>query len=284
MFALACPLVAALVAVCAVSPVCCVAAVPAACVIAYMLGVYGGAFPLAAVAAAFACSAFFAPYGKALFAAAATMLALIAAVRAFRSKLGLWAEIALCAAAGLAGALGVTCVWSAVQGSPLSYTVTTALRITEEQIEEGVLWYVTGFGAFTGGAGCAGGIAAAHLLGAYKDEPRIADMRLSRNYLAAAVVPALAFALLSFYEPMKPVTLTVMNVMVTLPTALCGVTLLYHSLARVRGKPKIAAIIGFWLIIAAAAVFWDYGLTILGFIGLADCVINVRKLLDWALS
>lgn len=151
------------------------------------------------------------------------------------------------------------------------------------ELDGATLWYLTGFGAFTGGLSCLGAAAAANCDGGERTES-ISELRLSRTYLAAAVLPALAFMLFSLYEPMRPAVRTVVNLMITLPTAVCGITLLYHSLSRICGKPKIAAIIGFWLVIAVAALFYEWGLLILGFIGLADCIINVRRLLDWALS
>ncbi|MDE6398100.1 MAG: hypothetical protein K2L51_02155 [Clostridiales bacterium] len=153
------------------------------------------------------------------------------------------------------------------------------------ELEGNTLWYVTGFGAFAGGVSCAGAAAIAKTDGVLPVEPRLRDMRLGKTYLLAAVVPALAFALLGFYEPMQPVTRTVVNLMVTLPTCFCGITLLFHSLCRIPGRAgRIAAQIVFWAAVAALALFFEWGLLVFGFLGLADCVLHVRKLLDWALS
>lgn len=153
------------------------------------------------------------------------------------------------------------------------------------ELEGNTLWYVTGFGAFAGGVSCAGSAAIAKCDGVLPVEPRLRDLRLGKTYLAAAVAPALAFALLGFYEPMQPVTRTVVNLMITLPTCFCGITLLFHSLCRIPGKAgRITAQIVFWAAVAALALFFEWGLLVFGFLGLADCVLHVRKLLDWALS
>ena len=152
------------------------------------------------------------------------------------------------------------------------------------ELEGNTLWYVSGFGAFTGGAAYAGGSALAEAAGV-SGLPVWRDVRLGKNYVLSVGLPVLLFALLYFYEPMQPVVPAVVNVCITLPTALCGMTLLYHSLCRFTGKAARAiALAAFWLTVAAAVIFFEYGLLIMGFVGLADCLIDVRKLLDWALS
>lgn len=163
-----------------------------------------------------------------------------------------------------------------------------ALRVFAEnvgrELDGNVLWYLSGYGTFSGGIAFACSAAAGQASGVDTRLPAMKDMRLGHGYLKAVVLPVLAFALFYLYEPMRPAVRAVVNAAVTLPATLCGITLLYHSLDRVRGKPKIAAMAVFWLVIALSAVFYEWGLLILGFIGLADCVINARRWLDWALS
>ncbi len=151
------------------------------------------------------------------------------------------------------------------------------------ELDGTVLWYLSGFGAFAGGAGATGGLALSERVCGVSGVP-VREWRLGKIYLLAAVLPALAFAFLAFYEPTVPVVIAVVNIMITLPTSLCGITLLYHTLTRPNGKAKIATVALFWLIIAVAALFYEWGMLVLGFLGLADCVLNVRKLLDWALE
>lgn len=152
------------------------------------------------------------------------------------------------------------------------------------ELEDNLLWYLTGFGTFAGGLAGAGALAIASCDGTVAVTPLLRDVRFGKTYLLSAVLPALAFALLALYAPMRPVVRTVINVMVTLPTTLCGITLLFHSACRFGGKGRVAAIVVFWLLMAVAAFFYEWGMLILGFLGLADCVLNVRKMLDWALS
>lgn len=159
-----------------------------------------------------------------------------------------------------------------------------ASRVARE-LEGDFLWYLTGFGVFAGGLAGAGGLAAASADGTLALAPRMREFRLGKTYLSGGALPALAFGLTAFYAPMRPVATAVINAMVTLPTALCGITLLYHTLGRFTGKAaRVTAMAVFWLSMAAAAVFYEWGMLVLGFLGLADCVLNVRKLLDWALG
>lgn len=157
-----------------------------------------------------------------------------------------------------------------------------AARIGRE-LDGNALWYVSGYGAFASGTATAVAAALAQFA-RLENAPRMQDLRLGKNYLFAAVLPALAFMLFYFYEPMRPVVRTVVNLLITLPCALCGITLLYHSALRFRGGARIAALVVFWLLLAASVLFWEYGLLLLGFLGLADCIMNVRALLDWALG
>ncbi|MDE7372625.1 MAG: hypothetical protein K2N18_01025, partial [Clostridia bacterium] len=163
------------------------------------------------------------------------------------------------------------------------------------ELDGNTLWYLSGYGVFAGGVAAVGAKAIAQNLGEAHlnrhsvqsddfEQVRIKDLRLSRTYLFAAVLPALAFAFLGFYEPMKGVVRAVVNVMVTLPTTLCGITLLYHSALRFYGKARILSVIVFWIIIIVSAVFYEWGMLIIGFIGLADVIINIRRCLDWALN
>ncbi len=151
------------------------------------------------------------------------------------------------------------------------------------ELDGTVLWYLSGFGAFAGGAGALGGFALSERVCGVTGAP-VRDWRLGRVYLLAAVLPALAFAFLAFYEPTVPVVIAVVNLAVTLPSSLCGITLLYHTLTRPKGKVKIATTALFWVLLAVAALFYEWGMLALGFIGLADCVADFRKLLDWALE
>lgn len=153
------------------------------------------------------------------------------------------------------------------------------------ETENHMLWYLSGFGVFTGGAVCAGAVSLAKCDGTLQTEPRMRDLRLGRQYLLGGVLPALAFALTALYDPMRDVATSVVNVMVTLPTALCGMTLVFHSLCRIPRKAgRTVAVACFWLVMAAAAFFYEWGLLVFGFLGLADCVLDVRRLLDWAMS
>lgn len=163
----------------------------------------------------------------------------------------------------------------------VSYYATSVWR----ELDGTVMWYLSGFGTFAGGVAALGGCAMYSCM--YKDERvpvPVKDWRLGRGYVFAAVLPALAFAFLAFYEPMKPVAIAVVNVMVTLPCTMCGITLLYHSVSRINGKAGAWATVLFWTVTAVAAFFYEWGMLIIGFVGLADALINVRKLLDWALS
>ncbi len=163
------------------------------------------------------------------------------------------------------------------------------------ELEGNTLWYLTGYGVFAGGVAATGAKAFGESMNEVFLNPsdtekgicgqtQIKDLRLGKTYLLGAVLPALLFAFLAFYDPMREVVRTVVNVMITLPTTLCGITLLYHSALRFGGKAKIAALAVFWLIITASAVFYEWGMIIIGFIGLSDAVINIRRCLDWALS
>ncbi|MDE7395810.1 MAG: hypothetical protein K2M95_06805 [Clostridiales bacterium] len=151
-------------------------------------------------------------------------------------------------------------------------------------LENETLWYVSGFGAFVGilspfctfaflQAGKRGDVAV-----------RVETLRLGHGYLKAVVLPVLVFSLLGFYEPLSSAVRTVFNVFITIPTAFCGISLLFYVAKLFHGKARIASIVVFWLLMATAAVFWEWGLIVLGFLGIADIIINVRKLLDWALS
>ncbi len=145
-----------------------------------------------------------------------------------------------------------------------------------------LLWYLSGFGAFCGGIAAVGAQAAAQC--GRKGRPsRVADFRLYRGYLIV-IAAALLFSVLGVMESLRPVTRTVFNLFITLPTALCGLTLLYHSLRRPPGKARIVTTVLFWVLAAAAALFYEWGLVILGFLGLADVILDVRKCLDWALG
>ena len=152
------------------------------------------------------------------------------------------------------------------------------------ELDGSLWWYLTGFGAFTGGVAVVGAFAVTRCRKQDVCPTAIGELRLGRNYLFAAVIPALCFAFLAFYEPMEQVVRTVVNLFVTLPTALCGITLLYHTLMRAKGKARIATAVAFWAIMGVAAFFYEWGMLILGFVGLADVILNVRKLLDWALE
>lgn len=156
-------------------------------------------------------------------------------------------------------------------------------RVVAWELDGNLLWYITGFGAFAGGLACAGDRA---LTAAFKRPQQIKprDIRLGRKYLLEIGVPVVVFAFTAFYEPMQPVVRTVVNLMITLPTALCGYTLLYHTLMRIGGKAKIAAVVAFWAVVALSAVFYEWALLIAGFVGLADAIIDVRALLDKALE
>lgn len=156
-------------------------------------------------------------------------------------------------------------------------------KVVGWELDGNLLWYLTGFGAFAGGLACAGGCA----LTSARKEPLLLQMRhirLGHKYLLEICLPVIVFAFAAFYEPLAPVVRAVVNVAVTLPTALCGLTLIYHTIMRLDGKAKIAAVVGFWAVVAVAAVFYEWALIILGFLGLADAIINVRALITQALE
>ena len=174
-------------------------------------------------------------------------------------------------------------------------------------LEDDVLWYATGYGTFIGILTPLCGLAIrqatkkndsllrgegmlldAGSLQAVGNEPvlalRVEEQRLGRLYLKTVVLPVLVFSMLGFYEPMRVAVRPVFNVLITLPTTFCGITLLYHIAKLFRRKARVIAIVVFWLLMATAAVFWEWGLVILGFLGLGDAVLDMRKLLDWALN
>ena len=174
-------------------------------------------------------------------------------------------------------------------------------------LEVDALWYITGYGTFVGiltplgalairqaakkndsflraeallfGTGFLQSDVGAPVLGL-----RVEEQRLGHFYLKVVVLPVLVFSLFGFYEPMRVAVRPVFNVLITLPTTFCGITLLYHIAKLFKRKARVAAIIVFWLLMATAAVFWEWGLIILGFLGLGDAVLDMRKLLHWALN
>lgn len=150
------------------------------------------------------------------------------------------------------------------------------------ELDGNLLWYLSGFGAFAGGVAAFAGYA---LINAYGDrrKGKIADLRLGRSYLIV-IAAVLLFSALSIFGYFGQATRTVFNIFVTIPTTLVGISVLYHSLSRPPGKIKIATLVLFWLLLATAALFYEWGLIIFGFLGLADIVLDIRKLLDWALS
>lgn len=153
-----------------------------------------------------------------------------------------------------------------------------------KELEGYTLWYVSGFGTFAGGVACVGAMASAQNMHDSRI-PVLRDFRLSKLYLSGGVLPALVFAFLAFYPPMRPVVRSVVNVMITLPCTLCGITLVYHTVCRIPNKKaRIAVQVLFYAVLAVSAFFYEWGLLVWGFIGLADCVLDVRKLLDWALN
>lgn len=164
----------------------------------------------------------------------------------------------------------------------VSYYASTVAK----ELEGATVWFVTGFGAFGGGICALGGFALSQACGQptpCRGFTAVRDLRLGREYVFIAVLPALCFAFLAFYEPMVPVVITVVNLMVTLPGCLCGITLFYHIATLPRGKIRILTVVAFWLIAALLAFFYEWGMLVYGFVGLADSILNVRKLLDWAL-
>lgn len=171
-----------------------------------------------------------------------------------------------------------------VKGDELyaSEALTEFAHSVGRELGDDTLWYVSGFGTFAGILTALCGFAFAQA--EKRSEVRVQDLRLGYGYLKAAVLPALAFSLIGFYPPMESAARTVFNVFITLPTAFCAVTLLFYCATLFRGKARIAAVVVFWLLMAVAAVFWEWGLVILGFLGIADVAIDVRKLLHWALS
>ena len=150
------------------------------------------------------------------------------------------------------------------------------------ELDGNVLWYLSGFGAFCGGLACAGGCA----LTSARKEPiplQMRHIRLGRRYLLEICLPVAVFAFAAFYPPLEPVVQAVVNLGITLPCTLTGLTLIYHTLMRLGGKAR-PAIVGFWIAVAVAVVFYEWGMLILGFIGLADAIIDVRAMLDKALE
>lgn len=162
-------------------------------------------------------------------------------------------------------------------------TLAALAEVVGWELDGNVLWYLSGFGTFCGGLACAGGLA---IVSARK-EPiplQMRHIRQGRRYLLEICLPVAVFAFAAFYPPLEPVVRAVVNVAITLPCTLTGLTLIYHTLMRLGGKARIAAIVGFWAVVAVAAVFYEWGMLILGFVGLADAIIDVRAMLDKALE
>lgn len=162
--------------------------------------------------------------------------------------------------------------------------VATFVAHIGNEAEGYVLWYLTGYGVFASSVACAVTHAVAQCLPEYDGKVKMRDLRLGRTYVLAVFLPVIAVAFLAFYEPMQPAVRMLVNCAVTLPTSLCGITLLYHTLCRISGKGGIVARVAFWLVIAISLAFYDWALLVFGFVGLADAILNVRKLLDWALG
>lgn len=318
----------ALIAAVVLIPSLSVALVPAICVLAYYFGYNLGA-GIFVISAAIIFSLSRALFEANAFSDASAVFVLsLALSRILRSKLNLFAEIALCAAVGTVAVCAYFGIYALVKGVSVTDLIVSEFsslesdfvfsrlaqinykKLTAEdlghapllkndelflkeaaseyahkigrELEDNLLWYLTGFGAFAGGLSCVGASAIAECR--RNSTVKLEDMRLGRAYFLGGILPALLFSLFTLYEPMRPIVRTVFNLFITLPTAFCGITLLYHTAARFSGKRKVIAVIVFWFVMTVSAIFYEWGLLILGFIGFADVVLNVRRLLDWALS
>ena len=163
----------------------------------------------------------------------------------------------------------------------------------KQEADEQLYWYLSGIAVF-------GGLAAYLLLlpllrRTQADRTRYAptlrlpttavrDLRLPRSYLWVCLLPALAFSALSAIALLRPITRAVFNVLITLPCAFAGFTVLLHTCYRAQGRLRAWVLTLLGVAVAAAMVFYDWGLLVLSLLGLADCVLDLRKLLSWALD
>ncbi len=160
-------------------------------------------------------------------------------------------------------------------------------RFVQKETHTTLLWYACGYAVFTGGI--------TFLLAKSETEktklsyltneyPRINEMRLNRQYVFIVFLPALVFCLFALIPEMKPITLAAFNVLVGIPCAFAGWTLLLHCFDRAKGKAFYVLRVTFIILSLASCVFYDVGFTAFMFLGFADSVLNVRKMLDYALN
>lgn len=147
-----------------------------------------------------------------------------------------------------------------------------------------LLYYLTGFGAEVGiGAYLLCLIMRRKLSSASgaKERTPIKLMRLDRKYLLACVLPALVFSLVGLIPDASPLVATVFNLLVTVPCAYAGLTLIIYAAALFKGKARIPAFIVAALILVACGIF-PIGTLVLSAAGFGDAAIPLRPLMDLA--
>lgn len=155
----------------------------------------------------------------------------------------------------------------------------------EREAADYLLYYLMGYAVLLGGVGYLGTIFAARLFRLkipLPDEP-FSELRLPRKYLLYVALPVLAFSFLGGIKTLRPMTATVFNAFLTVPCAFAGFTLLLAVCKLFHGRARTGLYIGTGLI-AAVCAFTSIGTFILSLLGFADVILNVRKMIDYALS
>jgi len=116
------------------------------------------------------------------------------------------------------------------------------------------------------------------------------DMRLDRKFFLYFFLPSLAIMLTGFIASLsgngglESTMAAIVNVVITIPTGFASFALLVHSLDRIklkRIKVPFFVILG---ILFVWAMLNSTVMLVVSFLGLADSLINVRKLLDYAFA
>lgn len=116
------------------------------------------------------------------------------------------------------------------------------------------------------------------------DRGKPSEIRLNRKYILYVALPTLAVSVIGFYPPALPFTSAISLGILIIPSYACSVTLMLSVIERFSKKRwRIVLYITVSLIVVSSLTFSPVML-VLSAVGFADALLDIRKLLDYALD
>lgn len=165
------------------------------------------------------------------------------------------------------------------------------LKMFTDVAGEDLLFIVTGLAVFSFLTGlCLAYFLYPLMFGEYKrkiefDKITFTKLTLGRKFLLYGLLPALAVMVLgSMYTAIMPVTVSLTNSLLILPTCVYGLSFFAFAFSYCKNKILKRVLYGLVAIIGLCVVVFPVLQTLLSLLSLAVCILNAKKWLNFALT